>query len=604
MINAIYKKIIPLIFVGILLAPACRKGFLDTVPDNVTTLKDVFTNKSMTEQWLARCYSIMPNMWDQPYANVWSGQCDELDYAWVQPGINSGAITPDNASPNNWDPYYQTIRLCAVFIQNAGQNTEIKEQPNGEQLLRQYIAEARFLRAYYYWLLMKQYGPVVLMGEEPKNPEEDFQIPRSSWDECVDYVLSEMDAASADVPVVHLNAGGNEPDNTQVGRITKPVIAAVKSQVLLFHASPLFNGNTDLANFKNQDGKQLFNQTYDNERWKRAADAALAVINTNRYELFKVTNPDPFQAAFLSCRNLYFDGYMKEGIWLRSSSANGQWERHVSPRCSNGNAWNGIAVTQEMVDAFRMADGKAITDPSGGYSETGYTTTATNFYVEGTYNMYVGREPRFYVNVTFNGSTIPVVPDAAYSRVEFFFKGNSGKAGAPRDWPSTGYTARKNVHPTTDFRNNKSVARPAMMIRLAEIYLNYAEALNEHSPGHADVLTYLNAVRNRAGLPSLAGGGQDELRKAIRLERQLELMFEGHRYWDVRRWKIADRPESHQGGQFHGMNIEKGNSLSDPEFHQRTVVFTRAQWQPKYYFYPLPQSEIDRNKKLVQYPGY
>src|SRR5690606_27931289 len=116
---------------------------------------------------------------------------------------------------------------------------------------------------------------------------------------------------------------------------------------------------------------------------------------------------------------------------------NGQWERHIAPRCSNGNAWNGIAITQEMVDAFRMADGKSITDPTGGYSETGFTATATSFYVEGTYNMYVGREARFYVNVTFNGSTIPVVPDAAYSRVEFFFTGNSGKNGAPRDWPST-----------------------------------------------------------------------------------------------------------------------------------------------------------------------
>ncbi|WP_119080852.1 RagB/SusD family nutrient uptake outer membrane protein [Chitinophaga alhagiae] len=604
MMNALYKKIIPLALLVSLLAPSCRKGFLDTVPDNITTLKDIFTNKAMTEQWLARCYSIMPSMWDQPYNNVWSGQSDEVDYAWVQPGINSGAITPDNASPNNWNPYYQTIRQCAIFIRDAGQNKEIQEQPNGQQLLKQYIAEARFLRAYYYWLMMKQYGPVVLMGEEPKAPDADFQIPRSSWDECVDYVLSEMDKAFPDVPVVHVNAGSGEIDKTQIGRITQPVIAAVRSQVLLFHASPLFNGNTELANFKNLDGKQLFNQTYDKERWKRAADAALAVINLNRYELFRETNADPFQAAFLSYRNLFFDGYTKEAIWIRSASADGHWERHVSPRASNGNAWNGVAVTQEMVDAFRMADGKAITDPAGGYSETGFTNTATNFYVAGTYNMYVGREPRFYVNVTFNGATIPVVPDAQYSRVEFFFTGNSGKNGAPRDWPSTGYTARKNVHPTTDFRNNKYVARPTMMIRLAEIYLNYAEALNEYEPGHADVLKYLNEVRDRAGLPSLTGGSQEELRKEIRLERQLELMFEGHRYWDVRRWKIPGLPESHQGGQFHGMNIEKGTSLSDPEFHKRTVVFTRAAWHPRFYFYPVPQSEIDRNKVLVQFPGY
>lgn len=605
MIKIFHKRIAALALLCILLVTGCKKGFLNTVPDNITTLKDIFTNKSMTEQWLARCYSSVPDMWDQPYNNSWSGMCDEVDYAWVRPGINSGAITSDNASPNLWNPYYQTIRLCGVFLQNADQNKEIQDQPNGVQLLKQYKAEARFLRAYYYWLMMKLYGPVVIIGDVPKDASADFQIPRNTWDECVDFVLSEMDKAYIDVPEQHMNPGNPaEVDNSQTGRINKAVILAVKSQVLLFHASPLYNGNTDLASFKNPDGKALINQTYDKERWKKAADAALAVINTNRFQLFRVVNADPFQAAFLSCRNLFFDGYPKEGIWIRSSSNNSQWERHVSPRCSNGNAWNGIALTQEMVDVFRMANGKRITDNTSGYTETGYTATGSNFYVAGTNNMYVGREARFYVDVTFNGATIPVVPEAGKTRVEFYFTGNSGKKGAPRDWPSTGYTARKNVHPNTDFRNGKYVSRPAMMIRLGEIYLNYAEALNEYNPGHPDVLTYLNLIRDRGGLPPVLGGSQDEIRKHIRAERQIELMYEGHRFWDVRRWKIADLPESHQGGEFHGMNIEEGTSLSDPAFHKRIVSFTRAAWDNKYYFYPVPQSEMDRNKKLVQSPGY
>ncbi|SIO14695.1 RagB/SusD family nutrient uptake outer membrane protein [Chitinophaga niabensis] len=600
-----YKNKITILMLSLLLVAGCRKGFLDTVPDNITTMKDIFTNRSMTEQWLARCYNSMPDMWDQPYANGWSGQCDEADYAWVQPGMNSGAITPDNASPNNWNPYYQTIRLCGIFLRNADQNKEIQEQPNGVQLLKQYKAEARFLRAYYYWLMMKQYGPVVLMGEEPAEASANFQIPRSTWDQCVAYVLEEMNKANEDVPVQHMNPGNpSEVDNTQTGRINKAVIAAVKSQILLFHASPLFNGNTALANFKNADGTVLFNQTYDKERWKAAADAALAVIQINRFQLFKVTDPNPFMAGFLSYRNLFFDGYSKEGIWIRSNTANGQWERHCSPRASNGNAWNGIAVPQESVDVFRMADGKAITDPTSSYTETGYTTTGNIHYVAGTNNMYVGREPRFYVSVTFNGSTIPVIATSGQTRVEFYFTGNSGKQGSARDWPSTGYTARKNIHPNTDFRNNKSTARPAMMIRLAEIYLNYAEALNEYNPADPNILTYLNLVRQRSGLPALTGGTQEEMRKHIRQERQIELMFEGHRYWDVRRWKITDDAASHQGGQFHGMNIEGGTTLSDPAFHKRTVVFTRAAWNNKYYFYPIPQSEIDRNKKLVQFPGY
>ncbi|NLR67369.1 RagB/SusD family nutrient uptake outer membrane protein [Chitinophaga varians] len=601
-----YKNIL-LLFLLILCAAGCKKGYLDTVPDNITTLKDVFTNRTMTEQWLARLYNPMPDMWNQPYGVPWTGQCDEADYAWVQPGINSGAITPDNASPSYWNSYYQTIRQAAIFLQNADQNQEIKALPDGNRLLKQYKAEARFLRAYYYWLLMRQYGPVVLMGETASLPEDNFQIPRSPWDDCIGFVLSEMDKAFPDLPVQHVNpVDPTQPDVTQTGRITQPIVLAVKSQILLYHASPLFNGNKDFASFTNQDGTALFNQAYDKERWKRAADAAKAVIDLNRWDLFTVSDPDPFRAAFLSCRNLFFDGWQKEAIWIRTSSGHvSNWERHCSPRCANGQGWNGIAVTQEQVDIFRMASGKTINDAGSGYSESGFTTTATPYYVNGTYNMYTNREARFYVDVTFNGSTIPVVPESGQTRVEFFFTGNSGKNGAPRDWPSTGYTARKNIHPNNDFRTGRNFARPAMMIRLAEIYLNYAEALNEYTPGHADILKYLNKIRNRGGLPDLLPGlSQDEMRAQIRLERRIELMFEGHRYWDVRRWKVADNPDQHQGGAFHGMNIEKGSSLSDPEFHKRVTSFTRAAWQNKFYFYPVPQSEIDRNKKLVQFPGY
>ncbi|HVI49182.1 MAG TPA: RagB/SusD family nutrient uptake outer membrane protein [Chitinophaga sp.] len=602
-----YKRNICLILLLLLTAAGCKKGYLDTVPDNITTMKDVFTNRTMTEQWLARLYNPMPDMWNQPYSIPWTGQCDEADYAWVQPGINSGAITPDNASPSYWNSYYQTIRQAAIFLQNADQNQEIKALPGGDKLLKQYKAEARFLRAYYYWLLMRQYGPVVLMGETPKLPEDNFQIPRSPWDECVAYVLAEMDKALPDVPIQHVNpVDPAQPDVTQTGRITQPIILAVKSQILLYHASPLFNGNTDLASLKNPDGATLFNQSYDKEKWKKAADAAKAVIDLNRWELYTVADADPFRAAFLSCRNLFFDGWQKEAIWIRTSSAHvGNWERHCSPRCANGQGWNGIAVTQEQVDIFRMANGKNITDNTSGYTENGYTATATPYYVSGTYNMYTNREPRFYVDVTFNGSTIPVVPESGQTRVEFFFTGNSGKNGAPRDWPTTGYTARKNIHPNTDFRTGRSFSRPAMMIRLGEIYLNYVEALNEYSPGHPDILLYLNKIRKRGGLADIQPGlSQDEMRKQIRLERRIELMFEGHRYWDVRRWKVANDPDQHQGGAFHGMNIEKGKSLSDPEFHQRITSFTRAAWQNKFYFYPVPQSEIDRNKKLVQFPGY
>ncbi|HMP94935.1 MAG TPA: RagB/SusD family nutrient uptake outer membrane protein, partial [Phnomibacter sp.] len=202
-------------------------------------------------------------------------------------------------------------------------------------------------------------------------------------------------------------------------------------------------------------------------------------------------------------------------------------------------------------------------------------------------------------------SPIPVIAQSGQSIVEFFDTGNSGKRGAARDWPKTGYTARKNLHPSTNFATSSFVNRPAMLIRLAEIYLNYAEALNEFQPGNPNILVYLNAVRERAGLQPLAAGlSQSEMREQIHLERRLELSFEQHRYFDVRRWKKANTSSDKQGGPLFGMNMDKGSAINDPSFYQRTVAVTRAQWSRKNYFWPAPQSEIDRNKMLVQFPGY
>lgn len=603
------KKYSLAIFTAIIIlsAGACRKGFLDTVPDNITTLKDVFSKRTLSEQWLANIYSAIPDPWAQPYTTQWNGMTDDIDYtpAWLSIPMNNGALVPD-ISGGYWNSYYQEIRNAGIFLQNIDKNQEILSLANGPQLIQQYKGEARFLRAYYYFLLMKIYGPVVLMGELPGTVITNYQTPRSSWSECVEYVISEMEKAKQDVPDQFYVLGTTDIDHSQTGRITKGIIMAVESQVLLFDASPLYNGNTDLADFKNFDGKQLISQTYDAAKWKKAADAAKAVIDLNKWQLYQVSNPDPFTAAYLSCRNLFWDGWQTEGIWIRNGSDYiDYWERHCSPRNSQGNAWNGIGVTQELVDAFRMNNGLPISDPNSGYTETGFAPGKQGFYVNNTSNMYINREPRFYVDVTFNGATIPVVPKSGQTYVGFYFTGNSGKNGAPRDWTKTGYTARKDVYPNANFLTGNTNGRPAMLIRLAEIYLNYAEALNEYSPANPDILKYLNMIRNRGGLPSLLPGlTQDQMRTQIRLERRVELAFENQRYFDVRRWKVADQPGYLQGGDYHGMNMDMGTALNDPGFYQRTIDVRRAAWERKDYFWPIPQSEIDRNKKLVQFPGY
>jgi hypothetical protein len=239
--------------------------------------------------------------------------------------------------------------------------------------------------------------------------------------------------------------------------------------------------------------------------------------------------------------------------------------------------------------------------------DTGFAPKAkTGFYAAGTSNMYVNREPRFYTNVTFNGSNIPFVPKTGQTRVEFWPTGNSGNAnGSQTMYPKTGYLVRKNTNVSRNLQSNAgNIVRPAMYLRLAELYLNYAEALNESDPGNADILTYLNAIRLRGGIPALTGSiDQVTMRGLIQRERCIELAYEGHRFYDLRRWKIATEPEGRQGGDFFGMNVFTGAGLSDPAFYVRTRTSTRV-WYDRYYLLPIPQSEVQKNLKMVQTFGY
>jgi len=602
------RLIILALCAAMLLPMGCKKNFFDTVPDNLVTVDGIFTNRGQTERWLAGLYGSIPDPWATSGILQFSITTDESDISnWENPGLNSGALAATSVNIGSLG-FYEKIRLATIFLENIDKNQEILALNNGTQIINQYKGEAQFLRAYYYWLLMRQYGPVVIMPLQSGTPEDNYQIPRSSWDESVAFVLKEIGEAKQKLPVNNFAVGTNDYDPTKAGRINQIIASSVEAQILLYHASPLFNGNRELADFRNLDGKQLFNQTYDAGRWTKAAAAAKVAIDlaeSNGKALYKVSDPDPFRAAFLSCRNLYWDGWRTEAIWLRVANSSNVYEYSSAPRSIQGTPWNGFALVQELVDDFRMRDGSEI--GGMGYNENTYTNTANAYYVAGTNTMYTNREPRFYVDVTFNGSVTPAVAKAGTNnaRVEYFFTGNSGKAGETRNWPKTGYTSRKNIHPTFSFSPYVYLQRPGMMIRLAELYLIYAEALNESDPGNPDVLKYLNLVRTRGGIPALTAGNQNELRSQIRRERRIELCMEnGSRYFDVRRWKVTEQPGFRQGGPYYGMNIDGGTSLSDPIFHQRKVAFNRAVWQRKYYFYPYGQDEMDRNKQLVQFPGY
>src|SRR5690606_4514021 len=187
----------------LLTAPsACNDSYFDTQPDNLVTLDDIFSNRGQTERWLAGLYSLVPDIWNaDQFVYVYTNTTDEMDVSnWNNPAINSGALSP-STTPSRWNQYYEKIRLASIFLERIDGNQEIQGLVNGAQLIKQYRGEARFLRAYYYWLIMKDVGPAVIMPLTPGTPEDDFQIPRSSWDECVDFVLSELALAKEDLPL-------------------------------------------------------------------------------------------------------------------------------------------------------------------------------------------------------------------------------------------------------------------------------------------------------------------------------------------------------------------------------------------------------------------
>lgn len=582
-----------MLIITLLFSAGCKK-YLDQVPDDRITIEQVFQKKGPSEQYLANVYSYIDDLSDHWNTNPWLGNADEVDITWSkypiyslnQTNISAGATLFDK-----WHFYYQGIRSATYFINHIDGNAEIIAL-NGQQLIDQYKAEARFLRAYYYFLLMKQYGPVVLMGDKEwpvDAPADELQLPRSSYDACIDYVSSELDKAAAVLPKVPSNNG--QPSDLEGGRATVGMALAVKSRLLLYAASPLYNGNTDYPNFKNQDGTVLINQTYDQEKWKKAADAAKAVIDLNVYSLYKTPDRDPIK----SYEGVFIQPWNSEQIFVRKDNALSAFDRNALPRQAGG--YNGIGVTQEQVDAYFMADGHP-KEQSSLYSETGFTKV-NNVQV---YNMYVNREPRFYASVIYNNSVFQGGKMTAAAPISFYANGLNGKEGHATDWTRTGYTIRKIMGTQTNPITKVNQNRPLVLFRLGEVYLNYAEALNEYSPGNPDIIKYINLIRERAGIPQYGSAGlpvpadQSAMRTLIWQERRVELAFESLRWFDIRRWKIAEQVM----GDMHGMDITK----SDDSFYKRVVVSSHLFRARTSYWFPISQVDLDRSNLVVQNPGW
>ncbi|WP_207436041.1 RagB/SusD family nutrient uptake outer membrane protein [Sabulibacter ruber] len=599
-----------------LISSACNEDFLDQVPDDIMTLEEVFSRKDLSESYLANVYNYVRDEAHRTNNTPWDVISDDIDVSQRNTPyrVNLGNWSAASNYWVFWDHYYKGIRSATTFLNHIDGNQQILQDREGANLIRQYKAEARFLRAFFYFELLKQYGPVIIIGDEeiaPDLPTDNpgMQMSRTPFDACVEYIVKELDLAAQDLPL-HFTL---QPER-DFGRATGLLCQAVKSRMLLYAASPLFNGNPDYNGFVNPDGTPLMNTSFSAEKWKRAADAAKVVIDLAESQgllaLYKKNGTNGVFDPFLSYRDLFLDPWNSEWIFARNSNSLSSYERSLTPRLANGFA--SMGATQKLVDTYHMANGEApilgynsdgspVINSSSGYSETGFSTTAGKYTKAKTFNMYVNREPRFYASVIYSGGNwINTTSSLGVREIELWFKGESGKGGS-HDYSETGYLFRKNVHPDSNPRESKYVARPLVMYRYAEVLLNYAEALNEFNPGHPDVLRYLNMIRERGGIPGYASdNGKSGMRERIWRERRVELAMEHLRYFDTRRWKIAEQTDA---GPFWGMNVNAGSSATDPAFFQRTV-FEHRVFRKAFYLFPIPQREIERNPNAVQNPGW
>lgn len=618
-------------------------SYLDRQPDDQLTSKNIFDKKTTTLQYLVNVYTYIPSEWSpEGYS---SSSCiaitasDEASCVYTGSRffalLNHNQLSPlSTHSGYRHSVYrllYQGISEATYFMSKVQDCPQLTDE---EKVM--WRGEARFLRAFYYTELLKWNGPVIWLGDRQSDYSDPnvSKVDRTPWSTIVDWLCGEYDQAAAELP--------DTRSPYEIGRPTKGSSLAMKARLLMFNASPLFNGQNGTGIYDgivNKDGEKLFNTEYDENRWRQAAEAAKAVIDMNMYNLVDDENATPLE----NIHNAAVLLNSPENIFTVQCGGR-SWKVGETPVSASG--YGGIGLTQKLVDAFAMDNGYyPITnmeedsydngagtidvDPRSGYTETGsqkfvnpfFSTIPKNMKAKDaieTMNMYIGREPRFYANVFWSGQTW-IMGTNKLTNIQFYKNGNSGPITS-NNYSPTGYLCLKFIDPDLDTKSGGwgNISWP--IIRYADVLLMYIEALNEYDPTNPDILIYWNKIRHRAGVPAI-GTGEDEVypeiigdkelqRKYIRRERMVELCFEGKRYFDTRRWMIAEKEDN---GKVVGCNIGASDYKMSGDYWRRTSIFdtfgeagTKAErvFTKKYYLLPMNQSELDRVPELTQNYGW
>ena len=658
------KKIVKYILIAFLALGIYACNFLDIVPEEDPTFDNAFSNRTNAERFLFTLYSYLPPFDDIAAPGFLAG-----DEHWLIPigtgGVNQmlddfslrngletwrisrGEQTSSSPLLGFWDGHDRNnlwvgIRDAHIFIENIHRPQDVSSSDR-----ERWIAEATFLKAYFHFYLLKLYGPIPIMREmiEVGAPEERVRVFRDPVDDVVDYIVELLDRAMETLPMTILEPG------LEMGRITRPIAAAVRAQVLMFAASPLMNGNPYFANVVDSRGVHLFPREFDPTKWARAAEAvrkAIDIAHEAGHRLFRFEeawNISETTRTMLSIRGAVTERWNSEIIWGNTRTAMNAGRHSIQcfaaarPIGGGGNRgstrWSGgtlslLAPTLAIAEQFHSSNGVPLEEDISYFWANNFPNrhSITTIPDEGinrhildvgqrTAILHLNRELRFYSNLTFGRSMwygLGMTNDVGdLWRFNFLMGQHSGNQGTGEDFSITGYTNRTVVsfRTTIPIAGQGSIAPHRYsfpIIRLADLYLMYAEALNETlSAPNATVYYYVDKVRERAGLDGVVASWaqysrfpnrpltQDGMREIIRRERLIELSGEGHRFWDMRRWR-QPLPQVVQGWNVAGRTPE--------DFYQVTDIFIRPRHTFRDFLWPISVHAMLRNPNLVQNPGW
>lgn len=652
----INKSIIGCLFLAGLTLTSC--DFLDVVPDEYTSESDMTKDRQAALNYLYSCYGYLP----QPNNGTSSLDLltgDEVVTAFEHEtfaAFPKGNYTASNPVISYWNTLYQGIRQCFTFQDELNKGGNFSGLTDADRA--DYKAQVKFLLGYYDFLLTRCYGPIILVTSTPDatiNPSN--YLPRTNYDVCIDSICSYFDQAAAGLVATRTGTRANE-----YGLATSVAALAMKAKTLLYAASPLFNGNsTFYADFKDKDGNALMPLTYDANKWVKARDAYKAAIDSAEaagYHLYTRSDykisanaypSDPYvrclrymstdyeqddEPAGTNCEVIFADARDESSYGLQNKSMPYNWN-------DGNNAWNGIAPTIAMLNRFYTKHGVPMSeDDSLDFSNPWQIVRVDSAHMneaalkKQTMRFNLDREPRYYSWVAFENGYYEILSasnNGAYSTGHFantysngrittgFYIGQNCSRGLntnslrSNNYSPTGFLNKKFVDPDiiksatglSEYHN-----RPWPVIRLAELYLGYAECCVE--TGDLETArVYLNKVRTRAGLPTVEEAWskytanpnkpntQDGLREIVRNERMNEFYLENQNFWDMRRWLLA---EKYFNVKAQGMNIEATNMTN---FAKPTeVTFERKFTSPANYLMPIPSDDMNKNTHIVQNPGY